>query len=575
MKTDFFVEYDLFDTTALQDAHESASNNSGFSDISLIKDNVSAPNYGTLEHNLFVLDGSMEEFPDNPTDLVYFSSGLSDVNGILPSNQTITIRFSQRHTSFGLTLYFLESYPTELEILWYDIYDILQSKKTFRPNNLVYFCKNQVENYGRVVITFKKALPFHNVKLQYIQYGTKLVWGPDTITSGKLINDTDPISDKISTDKLTFAFVDYDDEFNVGNASGLHKTFQKKQRMLPYEVIDGEKIPLGVFFLESNSTTKNVSKISAVDYKGMLSNADFKEGRIYNGEPAGNIIDEIMSIAGIEEYQMDEETAKTPLYGTLKIQTCQKALREVLFACGSVINTSHRIGIDIFKEKRETSGRITRGKKFSTTFETDSYISDVNVKYGTWTLEEKVSELTKGIYGIGIHTIQFSSPAANIAASSGRILKRMPYYVVLSIDTETTSEIVISGQKYVSEELAASSSIEFIKSGEIRNAKTFTGTLLNFEAAKKAADRIIEYYQLQQIIKTKHLAGTEKAGDWVEIENPSGGRGSFLAVMESITTDLVNGFVATAKSRGYYKFVTDYYYADDELYADDIMGEII
>ena len=73
MKTEFFVEYDLFDTTALQDAQESTESNSSFADLSRIKKSISAPDYGTLEHNFFVLDGSMEEFPDEPDNLVYYS----------------------------------------------------------------------------------------------------------------------------------------------------------------------------------------------------------------------------------------------------------------------------------------------------------------------------------------------------------------------------------------------------------------------------------------------------------------------------------------------------------------------
>lgn len=572
MKTEFYVEYALIDTTALYDSIVSTKSNSDFADIDLIKDKISAPDYATLEHNFFVLDGSMEEFPEEPDNLVFFSSEQSGEDGTFPKEQSIEINFTENHTSLGLTLYFLDSYPLEVEIFWYDFLNILQSRKKFRPDSLVYLCRNQVEEYGKVVIKFNKALPYHYIKLQYIEYGTNLVWGSDTIKSGKLVNDTDPISDKISIDKLTFEFVDAEDEFNIGNASGLHRLFQKRQRMLPYEVVDGETIPLGVFFLDGNSTTKNISRISAIDYKGMLTNTNFIDGRIYDGELAGDIIDEIMNSAGVSEYEVDEETASTPLYGTIKIQTCLKALREVLFACGSVINTSHRIGIDIRKAVRTITGNIARSRKFSTTLSTDHYVSDVNVKYQTWTLDEKVSELTKGVYKPGIHTVQLTSPAANETASVGTVVKRMPYYVIIRVDGDEPQEVVIHGQKYVKEELVVLSSVEHVKSGEVRSTKTFTGTLLNFEAAQRRADSILDYYQLQQIIKTKHLSGKEKAGDWVEIDNPSRQHGNFLAAIESMSTDLTGGFISTAKCRGYYKLLTDYYYAGDELYAGDHVG---
>ena len=596
MRTEFFVEYDLYDTTALQDGVETSESNADFADIKLFKKNVSAPSYGTLEHNFFVLDGSMEEFPDIPDNIAYFSKDFIQQNtnynycgdGMymgddldspieeVYAKQKVVVQFSENHTSFGITLHFLDIWPLEIEIAWYDLAGILQSRQRYFPDSLHYFCRNQVEDYGRIEITFINALPYHNVKLQYIEYGTTIIWGSDTIKSGKLVNDTDPISDKIKTDKLTFDFVDADDEFNIGNANGLHKTFQKKQRMLPYEIVEGRKISLGTFFLDTNSTAKNISKISAIDYKGMLANTDFKEGRIYNGDLAGDVIEEIMSAAGITDYEVDKETTETPLYGTLKIQTCQKALREVLFACGSIINTSRRFGIEIHKGNRIVTNKITRSNKFSTALQTDHYVSDVNVKYKTWVLDDNVSQITKGTYGAGVHTIQLSNPAANMEVNVGTIIKQMPYYVVVDIPVDARTEVVISGQKYVGEELAVLSSIEHIKAGEVRNTKTFTGTLLDYETAKTVADNILDYYQLQPIIKIKYLSADEKAGDWAEIENTVADHTNFVAAIESLSTDLTGGFISTATCRGYYKFVTSFDYAGEGLYAvDEGLGAVI
>lgn len=587
MKTEFFVEYDLYDTTALEDAIESTESNSDFADLSLIKDNIPAPNYATLEHNFFVLDGSMEEFPDEPDNLVYFSKDFvqtidnyarcgnelyagDDLDAPIEESynkQLITINFTKNHSSYGITLYFLNEYPLEIKVIWYGLDGIMKSQKLFRPDSLVYFCKNPVVDYRKIEIIFRRALPYHNAKLQHIKYGTTVVWGSDTIKSGKLINDTDPTSDKIKTDKLTFDFVDTEDEFNLGNADGLHRLFQKTQSMRPYEMVMGKQIVLGTFFLETFSTTKNVTKMSAVDYKGKLSYVDFTGGKIYNGELAGSVIDEIMAAAGVTDYEVDEETALTPLYGTLKIQTCQKALREVLFACGSIINTSHRTGIEIKKYDRKVTSMIGRNRKFSTTYEVDKYVSDVSVKYKTWVVDENVSEITKGTYGVGIHVIQLSNPATNLTVNVGEILEQTPYYVVLNITED--SEVIISGQKYIGEELAVSSGLKTLKSGEVRNTKTFTGTLLNFESAKRVADNILDYYQLQTIIKTRHLADEEKTGDWAEIENTVLDHANFVAAIESMSTDLTGGFITTTKCRGYFKEVIENYYAGEELVADD------
>lgn len=560
MRTEFFVDYNLYDITALQDAKEESTDNASFADISRIKDNVAAPVYGTLEHNFFLLDGSREEFPEDPDGLVFFSKGQSDETGVFREEQSLVVKFTENHTSVGLTLTFLDTYPVELEISWYDLEGRPKAKRKFYPDALVYFCKHQVEDYGKIKIAFLKALPWHNVKLQYIKYGTSITWDSNTIKAGKVVSDTDPISDKIATDTLTFDFIDKHDDFNPGNQSGMHKTFQRRQDMLAYEIVEGKKIPVGTFFLDSSSTSEHVCKMKAVDLKGMMDNTDFLDGRMYNGEKAGAVIAEIMDTAGIKNYTVDAETADTPLYGTLAIQTCKKALREVLFACGSIVSTSMQTGLLICKSDKAISSRIKRGRKFETTVQTDRYVSDICVKYKTWALEDTISEITKGVYGEGIHQIQFSDPAANLTVNVGQILKQMPYYIILKISVEQEShEVIISGQKYISEEMAVISGVEKIKSGELRNTKTFSGTLLNFESAKQAADSILEYYQLQQIIKAKYIAGDEKAGNWVEIDNPEKSHGNFVAAIESVTTDLTGGFISTAKCRGYYKSLTDYY----------------
>ena len=571
MSTEFYVDYNLYDLTALNDARESTESNSTFADLSLIKQDISAPNYGTLEHNFFVLDNSMEEFPESPDNLVYFSSEQSGADGRFTEEQSISVQFTDSHTSVGITLTFLDTYPVELEIQWFDVDGRMMNKRSFYPDSLVYFCNHQVEEYYGIKIIFKKALPWHNVKLQYIKYGTSVTWNSSTIKSGKLVTDVDPISNKIATDKLTFDFVDKFDDFNIGNPQGLHETFQRKQNMEAYEMVDGERITLGTFFLESSGTTKNICKMSAVDYKGILSDVNFMDGRMYNGEPAGNVIAEIMETAGIEDYEVDVETAATPLYGTLKIQTCQKALREVLFACSSIISTFGRTGVFIGKIDKTADIKIERGKKFSTTFEADRYVSDISISYSTWTLEDKVSEITKGIYGVGTHIIQLSNPATNMTTNAGVIIKQMPYYIILEIGVGVKAEVVISGQKYVKEELSVLASIDHIKSGELRNTKSFSGTLLNFESAGRAAQNILDYYQLQQIIKTKHLVSGEKSGDWVEIENPARKHGNFVAAIESATIDLTGGFISTTKCRGYYKLSTDYCLTG-EIYTGEDVG---
>lgn len=550
MRTEFFVEYMLFDVKAQEDAAETSETNAPFGDFSIMKRlRAPSPRYGTLEHNFFTLDGSFDEFPDEPTNLAYFSSVQSDNNGTFAVNPSVIINFSENHASTGITLHFLDSHPLEIKVAWYRLDGGLISEETFYPDRLMFYCDNSVSQYGRIVIEFVKTMPYRNVKLQFVEYGVHLLWDAEMIKTAKLISETDPTGNRIVTDELSFSFFDSSGSFNPSKKGNLFQAFERRQRMAPCEIVDGEYIQLGTFYMDSVSFENNICSISAIDYKGLLEYSNFTQGRVYNGDLAGDVIDDIMMSAKIEDYAVDDETANTPLYGTLGIQTCQSALREVLFACRSVANTSQTEKIEIRKPADASALiEITREQKFTTKTTLDKYVSDITISFDSWRLDSEMSEITKGVYSAGTHTVQFSDPCQNVSANNATILERMPYYVV--IDVQKEAEVVISGNKYVSERLSATASIEHIKAGELRSAKSFSGTLINFKMAQQAANEILAYYQNQWSIQTKHISGIEKVGDYVEIENPEDGCMNFIAVMESASLDLTGGYVNNAKFHG-------------------------
>lgn len=573
MKTEFYTIYNLFDTSALEDGVESAEGfNQNFANIELFKTGNRPAERMTLEQNFSVLDGSLEEMPDVPNDYAYFSNVMSNSDGYFTVNPKWKVTFSEKHSSVGLTLHFSKVFPDKIIVRWYDLSGLQISEMPYTVDSLHYYAGNQVEEYGSIEIEFIHTVPYHYVKMYYVQYGHEYIWGNDVIKDAKLSEETDNISDQIPINKLTMTFIDTEDEFNIGNTTGLHKVFQKKQKMYSYEKINGKEFLLGVFFLDKNTTTKNLSKLEAVDYKGILDNTDFRDGRVYDGELAGRVIEEIMATAGITDFEIDYGTYNTKLYGTLKIQTCRKALREVLFACGSVVETSRRDNVYIRKTDREIKSTIRRSRKFSTTLKTDYYISDVTVKYPVYTLSSEKKEVAKGHYTAGEHTIQLSNPAANITSNVGTITKQMPYYVVLNLTDD--SDVVLTGNKWEKEDLAVTSSIVHLKSGESRKEKSFTGTLLNNAQAQVIADAILNYYQLQQIVECRYIGDSETPGTWTEIENSLTQNGNFAAGVESITTDLTGGFIQTAKFRGYYKLTSDFYYCGSELFAGENIGII-
>lgn len=574
-KTGFYCVYGLKDTTALQDSTVTSQYNQEFGNLCQIKDDLESDSYATLEQDFFLLDGSKEELPDMPTDIVFFSNVMSGEDGTFSIPPEVNIGFTENHSSIGITFHFQEDYPLEMKIVWYDIYGIQIAEKNFKVDSLVFFARNQVENYAGVKITFTLAKPYRYVKLRYIEYGTDLIMGEGgmPVKGASLVEETNRISDKIPINKLSYKLIDSEDDFNVGNIAGLHKVLQKRQKMKAYETVNGSSILLGVFFMDSFKTDNNITNISAIDYKGILDDYRFMDGRVYNGDNAGAVIDEIMAAAGIEDYEVDDDVRSEKLYGWIKIQTCRKALREVLFACGAVIDSSRRDNIRIYRPGRNVQMMIERERKFSTSVYDQEYISDVSIKYSDYTINNEEKQIVKGNYGAGIYTVELSSPARDMVINTGEILKQSYNYVQFKITGNEETEVIITGKKYDKNELTVTESVTEADAGKVRKTVSFSGEVLNTKNSLERAKEILEYYQLRIGLKTKFLNEKETSGMWGEIQNNNRKYGNYLAEIEKMTTDLTGGFLSTAQLRGYYKLVTDAYFTT-ELFSGEEVGDL-
>lgn len=570
--TSFEVVYDLKDTTALQDSIPSTMDNQAFAVESLLKDNTAFPDYGTLEQDYFLLDGTMPELPDGPEDIAFWSSELSDSEGNFQNNPLLIILFSENHTSTGLTFHFVGEIPVQFQVRWYDLTGNMIALKSFRPDNPDYYARNLVENYGRLEVEFQKAKPYRYIKLWGIDYGVVVTWGENDIKTASLVEETDPTSNTLKINKLTFQFVDKANEFNLANSEGLHKALQKKQHIEPYEIVDGERLFLGRYFLTTPGSDKSLAKMEATDYIGLLDDTDFKDGRVYNGEPAGDVLADIFAGTGIP-YELSEEVASTPLYGWLKIQTRRKALREVLFAAGAVAETARRDNVWIYKPSRLIQSDIPRSRKFSTATKQDTYISEVSIKYTEYSAGAEEKELVKATtYPAGVNEVKFSSPVSNLRISAGEIVEAKTNYIVFQLPEEAA--VTIYGKQYSKQDITVSSDVGQLKAGENPKAKSFSGTLFNYAQAKVISQAILDYYQLSLILNIKYLAGQERPGQWAAVENTLEGRGGYAAGLESIRTDLTGGYISTAQLRGYYKYTSEFYFAGTELYVDESVGEI-
>lgn len=564
--TSFRVEYDMIDVLAASDATATTNHNKSFATIAKLSSGTQFSDSGTLEHNFFILDGSKNEFQDDP-EVAFFSNEKSNSDGLFTNNPSITIQFSKPHSSVGFTIDFIEDYPLECIIYWYDINNVKLFNKTFKIDNLKATFFYPMVNYGKIVVEFTKAMPYRYIKINKLEYGIKFIWDEDKITNGSLLEEINPISNLIPVNTLTFSIIDELGDFNLGNPDGLHNYIQNGQYIKPYEYVRGKELFLGNFYIQKFKSDDRLCTFNCVNMIGLLDDSVFYKGDIYNGVKAGNIIDSIMETAGITDYEVDEETKNTLVYGSLKPMNCRQALREVLFFCQSLIDNSRSGKISIYKPTNKIMGEIPRERKVYTTVNKKSYVSGVKIQFNEYIKNEESKTIATGTYKKGNNLVIFNSPYDDITVKNGTLVEYGKYYCVFSLDEDGSNEIY--GKSFEPKNKSVIVSNTFIPTGEKENVKSFTSLLANNITSESLANKILEYFKMQMEIKTQYLAIDEAVSQWKLIQNNNPNYNDYFAELESISTDLTGGFVSTAKLTGYYTELNKYYYLGTDIIADN------
>lgn len=566
------AEMKFIDVTAINDATVTTRDNQQYGDIGMFQSETAQADYGTLELNEFILDGSKTILPDAPGDIGFWSDAESKDDCTFDRNPKIAINFTEPHSSSGITLYFAEDYPAELVITWYTIGGAKLMAETFYPDALTYVCKKQVQNYGMLTVEFiRTRLPARYVKLQYILYGQYIAWDRDIVQTATVQEDIDVTSATLPINTAAISILDADNDFDAENESGAWRSVQKTQEVVLSEYKDGALHPVGAFYIDDFSFADNIANFTMIDAIGLTDKYTFYAGKVYDGERAGTILAAIFAACGITRYTVDEEVANMQLSGYLGIQTCRAAIQQVCFAAGAVADDSRSDTIKIYRPDRYVSATVGTDRKFNgdTKVTLDAYVSGVSIECNKYSLEAEETEAFKGILPSGRTTITFSEPYSEIRASRGTLVEVKTNYLV--IDMPDSGECIITGRKYTGNAFSIQKNVENPDAGEPENVIAYSGiTLYNSEYLNTLADKLLSYHVLRKKLDMRYLTDGEGVGDWVNIRSISGKMATTLVESQSI--DLTGGYIAAAACRGYTTVLTEDIFAGTELYTG---GDVI
>lgn len=405
--------------------------------------NLNFPNYANpCELYQTVLDGTASAFPSVPeqANLGLWSEQLSNDDGTFTEPIVLELQSVGQYSSQGLTLTFdtyNQIYATRLSIKWLRITGdgiTTLAEQEFTPDNAFYFCRKQVENYNKVVITFYSLnMPKNRLKLRVIDYGYGTFFYGDELRGVKLIQEIDPISTQISINTA---------DFTLDSKTDMEYSFQAKQ---PLSVYFNGKLKATTFVKKSTRKAKRLWSIQSEDYIGLLDSIPYYGG-IYTNKNAVELLTDIFTVAKVP-YSIDDVFANAVVTGYIPYTTCREALMQVAFAIQAVVDTSNSEVVKVFALEEDVKqtiplNRILQGQNFADE-ETVTGVEVAVHSYKPITETDDVYEATESGTGQNIF-VKFSEPLHDLSITNGEIVSSGTNYAVINANTGC----ILQGQQY-------------------------------------------------------------------------------------------------------------------------------
>lgn len=342
----------------------SSTQQTEFSDLSILSQENEPQRIATLEHNRWLLNG---EYYGLANDTVpFWTRDLSGDDCAFSVPQVIEVTFPSQFSSPGLTIQFDDApgeIASELNIKWYQ-QDELKAEGDFCPNESQYYCQQKAESWDRIVITFRKTwLPRHRVKLRQIIFGVVRKFGMNEIRNATVTNQMNLLSTEVPVSTLNWT---------LDSLADIDYMFQVKQ---PVEVKNDDFI-IGYYYInESRRTSKSVYTLRCHDAFGILDEDDF-EGGVYSEYSAMQLMKEIIN----EDFEIDFGTVKDMLLtGVLQTMSKRAAIQQILFAWGVCAATDGGEVIRVFEPGSDPEEIGLDRTYTGVAVETSSIITEVRV----------------------------------------------------------------------------------------------------------------------------------------------------------------------------------------------------
>ncbi len=327
-----------------EDALVSTQDAAQFADVSLLPFGSEHAPVATLEPGSWLLDGSREILDSQP--IGFWSTTMSGANSKFDDPPEIVIEFDERYTSPGLFLTFDSGsgeYCSDVTIQWFQGASKMY-EGTYHPDAAEYFCGHTAEAYNKVVIRLNAtSVPYRYAKLSKIMFGVFREFHREELRNVRITQEVSIISSEVAVNTL---------DFTLDSEADVEYMFQLKQ---PVSAFDGDVL-IGVFYISSSKQRgKGLYDVSCEDAIGVLDEEPYP-ARMCMNTPTRELLEDILD--GHFDLEMDASMSAATVVGYLPDGSRRKALQQVAFALGAMVDTSGSEAVRVYKDREASPQKI-------------------------------------------------------------------------------------------------------------------------------------------------------------------------------------------------------------------------
>lgn len=288
-----YVEITYTDSTAKANANVTNCpqilqiGNSYLDDDAIVDDDRKGENYASLEEDYFQLDGTFV-LPNNVADK---NPGIGYVSNLTFEDDTemsytpfqISTSFEEDATVNGLTMYFQNNNPLELEIQitsGTDVETFTKEDCTISSNGMVQltFSDRQI-SFLRIYVN-DVLYPNRRLRLQEVDFGLSAVYENEELVSFTTTEQCNRFCDEMPANECDVVIGDYENNFDPINPKGITKYLNSGVEIKPYVgiVTDENGIQycsMGIFYLTSWSKDSGNVTLNSEDIFSKLNSDDY------------------------------------------------------------------------------------------------------------------------------------------------------------------------------------------------------------------------------------------------------------------------------------------------------------